>query len=262
MGRSHVIKFQRAQEHLNELGARIAEWRKSVGSSVFGEPDPEDPRYQIFYIQNDPIPPEKHSPVIGDVVQNLRASLDHLAFELATAFSGSLSKNQAKNTKFPIYRSEAEFREGAGGLLGLAGSEAGEVIHRLQPCYARPDKGPEWDLLWQLEELAIADQRETLAVVNTVVGRWTIESIMPPDFDPTGAWFRTGPPPKGRAPIARLPLLPEGTEDEVMRKVVASLDVALAEPPCPPAGDPIYEVLVDIAAYIQSRVFAVLDRRL
>lgn len=262
MGRSHVVKFQRAQEHLKELGARITEWKKGAGKTVFGEADPEDPRYQIFYFQNDPIPPETLSPVVGDVVQNLRASLDHLCFELAAAYTGRLSAKQEKSTRFPVCRTEAEFRKGSAQLVGLVGSEAGAVIQRLQPCYSRPDKGPEHDLLWQLHELALADQHETLAVVNTVVGRWSIEAIVPVDYDPAGVWFRTGTPPKGRAPIARLPLLPVGTEDAVMRKVIASLDVALANPPSAPAGDPVYEVLVDIAQYIQSRVFAVLEPKL
>lgn len=262
MPRSHVIKFQRAQEHLKELEARIEAWRKVVGNSVYGEPDPEDPRFQIFCFQNEPVPPERLSPVIGDVVQNLRASLDHLALELATAFSGRLSKKQEKSTTFPIHRNEGEFRKQTATLLGLVGSEAGDILQRLQPHYTRPDKGPQWDLLWQLQELTAADQHETLALVNTVVGRWTIEAILPADMDPTGAWFRTGTPPKGRAPIARLPLLPEGTEDAVMRKVTASLDVALANPPSPAAGDPVYEVLLDISQYIQTRVFAVLERKL
>ncbi|MFN2375959.1 MAG: hypothetical protein ABR538_05455 [Candidatus Binatia bacterium] len=262
MARSHIIKFQRAQEHLKELERRIAAWRARVGSSVYGEPDPEDPRFQIFCFQNDPVPPETLSPVIGDVLQNLRASLDHLSLELATAFSGRLSKKQERNTTFPIHRNEGEFRKQTAALLGLIGSEAGDVIQRLQPLYTRPDKGPQWDLLWQLQELAVADRHESLALVNTVVGRWTIEAILPADMDPAGAWFRTGTPPKGRAPIARLPLLPVGTEDAVMKKVTASLDVALSDPPSPPAGDPIHEVLLDISQYIQTRVFAVLERML
>lgn len=254
-----MIKFHRAQEHREELGARIAQWRKGVGESVVGETDPEDLGYQIFYFQNDQIPLEKFSSALGDAVQNLRASLDHLCFELATAFRGRLSKAQESNAKFPIHGSEAEFRAGTADVLALVGSEAGAIIERLQPYYARPDKGPEWDLLWQLHELAVADQREALTVVNSVVGRWSIESIVPADVDSAGAWFRTGIPPRGRAPIARLPLLPEGTEDEVMRKVIATLDVALGDPPSPPAADPICEVLEDMAQCIQSRVFRVLE---
>jgi hypothetical protein len=259
MGRSHTIKFQRAHDHLKELEAGITQWQKSVGKSVFGEPDPEDPRYQIFYFQNDPIPPEKFSAIIGDVVQNLRASLDRLCFELATAFTGRLAKKQEQSVKFPIHRSEAAFREGTGALLGLVGSEAGAILQRLQPWHTRPDKGPEWDLLWQLNELAVADRRDALGVVNSVVGRWTIETILPEDVEPVGAWFRTGVPPKGVAPIARLPLLPEGTEDRVMKRVMASLDVALADPPSPPAADPIHVVLAEMADYIQVRVFKVLE---
>lgn len=259
MGRSHTIKLQRAHEHLKELEARVAGWRDTAGRSVFGESDPEDPGYQIFYFQNDPIPAETLSSTIGDVVHNLRASLDHLCFELATAFTGRLSPKQAAAATFPIHRNEGDFRSAASELLGLVGSEAAAIIQRLQPCYTRPDKGPEWDLLWQLQEMAAADQREVPAVVNTVVGRWSLEAIVPMDFDPAGVWFRTGIPPKGRAPLARLPLLPVGTEDEVMRKVRGSLDVALADPPSPPAGDPVHEVLADIALYIRTRVFKVLD---
>lgn len=259
MGRSHTIKFHRAHEHLEELGTRIEEWKKGAGATVFGEADPEDLRFQIFSFQNEPIPAETLSPVIGDVVHNLRASLDHLCFELATAYTGPLSKKQLDKARFPIHRTEGEFRAATAEMLRLVGSEAGAIIQRLQPYYTRPDKGPEWDLLWQLEALVLADRREALRVVNSVVGRWSLEAIVPMDFDPAGTWFRTGVPPKRRAPIARLPLLPEGTEDEVMRKITVSLDVALADPPSPPMADPIYEILVDMGQYLQTRVFKVLE---
>jgi hypothetical protein len=259
MSRSHQIKFQRAQDHLQQLDAGIAQWRKHVGESVFGELDPEDPGFQIFYFRNDPVEDEKLSPIIGDVVQNLRASLDHLCFELARGFKGPLTKKQERSARFPIHLSEAELREASPDLLGLVGSEACAVIQRLQPYSSRPDKQEEGDLLWQLHELAVSDQRETLTVVNSVVGRWSVETIVPFDFDPVGTWFRIGVPPKGRAPIARLPLLPEGTEGEVIRKITSSLDVALADPPNPSAADPIHLVLTDIAEYIQSRVFKALE---
>jgi hypothetical protein len=259
MSRSHQIKFQRAQDHLQQLEGRIAEWQKQVGKTLFGESDPEDARFQIFYFQNDPVADEKLSAIIGDVVQNLRASLDHLYFELATGFKGPLTKKQERSARFPIHRSEAELRSGSPDLLAMVGSEAAAVIQRLQPYSSRPDKKEEGDLLWQLHELAGSDQREALAIVNSVVGRWSIESILPLDFDPAGTWFRVGVPPKGRAPLARLPLLPEGTEDEVIRKITSSLDVALADPPNPSAGDPVHLVLTDMAEYIQSKVFKALE---
>jgi hypothetical protein len=259
MSRSHQIKFQRAQDHLQQLERRIAEWQKQVGTSLFGESDPEDARFQIFYFQNDPVADEKLPAIIGDVVQNLRASLDHLCFELATGFRGPLTKKQERSAAFPIHRSEAEFREGSPDLPGLVGSEACAVIQRLQPWSSRPDKMEAGDLLWQLQELAVSDQRESLAVVNSVVGRCSIESILPLDHDPAGTWFRTGVPPKGRAPVARLPLLPEGTEEDVIRKITSSLDVALADPPSPSAGDPVHVVLTDMAEYIQTRVFRALE---
>jgi hypothetical protein len=259
MSRSHQIKFQRAQDHLKQLEGRIAEWQKHVGKSVFGESDPEDARFQIFYFQNDPVSDETISQIIGDVVQNLRASLDHLFFELAVGFKGPLTKKQERNARFPIHRSEAELRNSSPDLLALVGSEAAAVIQRLQPYSTRPDKKEEGDLLWQLHEVAVSDQREALAVVNSVVGRWSVESILPFDFDPVGTWFRSGVPPKGCAPIARLPLLPEGTEEEVIRKITSSLDVALADPPSPSAADPIHVVLTDMAEYIQTRVFKALE---
>jgi hypothetical protein len=159
---------------------------------------------------------------------------------------------------FPIYRDEGNFRAGASKLLALVGSEAGAAIQRLQPCYTSSDKGHTWDLLWQLNELAAADRQQTLTLDSIVVGRWSIESILPDGFDPTGVWFRTGVPPKGRAPIARLPLLPVGSEDRVMAGVTASLDIALGDPPSAPAGDPVYIVLEDMAQYIETRVLSVL----
>ncbi len=260
--RSHLVKFHRAQELLEDLGERLEEWRQEAGKAVFGEPDGEDPRYQIFYFENTPIGLQRFSPLIGDIVHNLRASLDHLALELAVAFSGTLSRKQEESVRFPVYTNEGAFRAATADLLALVGSEVGAILQRLQPCYTRPDKGPEWDLLWQLDELSNTDRRRSLAVVCTVVGRWSVESILPDGFDPAGVWFRTGPPPKGRGPIARLPLLPAGTEQRVMGGVTASLDVALRDPPSPPAGNPVSFVLEDIAQYIQSRVFAALEPKL
>lgn len=107
-----------------------------------------------------PLPPTI-ALVTGDVIHNLRASLDHLAGELVRAAGGT----PTRRTEFPIsLRDEQHFRSILGTKLPHLTTEAESILNSLQP----------WEggnsALVQLHKLDVIDKHRLVlaaAVANT-----------------------------------------------------------------------------------------------
>jgi hypothetical protein len=100
------LKLDRAERHLDELiETTLAFYERSPGASEEG-PQQADGWIPVYWRQpNDP--PIELALICGDVMNNLRAALDHLVYAVASADSGR-SQN---GTAFPIYRSNTEYRK-------------------------------------------------------------------------------------------------------------------------------------------------------
>jgi hypothetical protein len=90
-------KVERAYHHINELDRVLAAFIKSNPYEVVIEEDPHTKQVLYCLSRNADIPVDV-SLIVGDILQNLRSSLDHLAYALVVA------NNQTPNTKtyFPI----------------------------------------------------------------------------------------------------------------------------------------------------------------
>ncbi len=117
------------------------------------------------YFRPPPIPPDI-SLIAGDVVQNVRASLDYVVAELVDANGGNSMRSQ-----FPIYVSERGFifdvryrkkTRGTGPLNGIpATSDEWAFVERLQP-YQRGRNG-KLDPLYALNYLSNRDKHRALS---------------------------------------------------------------------------------------------------
>lgn len=128
-----------------------------------------DPSTGVTVVQvelSEPLP-ESWGPRIGDVLHNLRSSLDHLAYALAAAHTGlPLSEALEKGTGFPIFDNAADFhdkRKGQRSIRGIA-SDAQATIERLQPYQRGPDFG--LDPLWLLHQLSNIDKHRRPALTS------------------------------------------------------------------------------------------------
>jgi hypothetical protein len=103
----------------------------------------------------------------GDVIQNLRAALDHLVW------AATPEAKQTTSTAFPIFTDPARFRASGTPQYADVDSKMAETIERMQPFDATPT-APDLDLLAILHRLSILDKHRTLA---TVVGGIEFEGV-------------------------------------------------------------------------------------
>src|SRR5207248_1277573 len=103
---------------------------------------------------------------MGDALQNMRASLDHLALALAEANLGERSPPEVEEeSQFPIYTDPGRWRRGHARRVGSVSDDARAIIEGLQPY----QRGDDWKShpLWVLRQLSDFDKHRRVPVVGT-----------------------------------------------------------------------------------------------
>ena len=77
--------------------------------------------------------PRRLSIILGDSLHNMRASLDHLVFQLASRPSGK----SARRVAFPIFDDPTEYASAVDKMLPKVHPKARTIIEQLQPYRAR-----------------------------------------------------------------------------------------------------------------------------
>lgn len=169
---SHLLKLDRASTHLKELHEAADQWLNGDHHRYWVEGDRQGPFDSVMKVRADDVPADPFALLVGDVVQNLRNCLDHLAFHLAAKFSKPLSKKLAEESQFPIVGDEdrrgnrgcgrASFKGQARRIAGMD-PKAAALIEGMQPY----QRGAAFrsDPLWQLQELSNIDKHRVLHVV-------------------------------------------------------------------------------------------------
>jgi hypothetical protein len=127
-------KANRAKEHLDSLGRLVDEFRALGPSSLTAEPTEKAGRLAYRLRFSTPVPVAV-STTIGDVLHNLRAALESLAFEVARrSQGGSLTADQEKASTFPICQTPQAFDAFFKGKRGLLyHSQARAAFRSVQP---------------------------------------------------------------------------------------------------------------------------------
>lgn len=144
-------KLRRAKEHLQALDAQIAIATSMDSYRISFEHQPERSEY-VFYVHDLTPADVAWSYIVGDCVQNLRAALDHLAFQLAVLGVGAsrmvgmpplmgpggrdLTVEEEAATGFVIEANPAKFPDPGKGRLKLLRSGEYTRIRELQPFHA------------------------------------------------------------------------------------------------------------------------------
>jgi len=174
-------KANRAKEHIDSLRCQVDEFRASVPYSLTPELTEKPGRlaYRLRFSKQVPV---AISTTVGDVLHNLRAALESLAFEVARrGQGGTLTASQEKASTFPIRETpealDAFFAgQGRKGLLYDHGARAAlrsvqpfvnlEEAHKLGVAL---DKGFEedfrWSVLHRLDTLWNIDKHRRLALM-------------------------------------------------------------------------------------------------
>ncbi len=163
------LKLLRAREHLKVLGDELAAFNAGDPYRIVHEPNADGSEH-IFRTKVLGQPPSLLSAIIGDALQNMRASLEHLAWGLAWKDKGSEPSRSI--TSFPIYRFENDFRNankttgafstgsGAHKISEITRPSVRAAIQQLQPYKTGKDE------LYILNELARVDRHQSLRVIG------------------------------------------------------------------------------------------------
>ncbi len=257
-----TLKLRRAHEHLEALDGLVQSFRRRDPHEIRTYFDAEAQECLVWTrIREEPLP--EWSLIIGDIVHNLRSSLDHLAYQLVI-------KNQREptdRTSFPIFHNDP-FTNNPEGTRAwrdrVEGMHEDDValIKSLQPYQRRYDpeaEPPEDDTLFTLNALWNADKHRELILTSIFytgpefgierIGNYAVEVLEQ----------RPSAPCEDRAIVARYkltPLLPDTVilNAEVDVNLEGAFEIALIERSLP---DPLK--ILPVLRIMSRRVSDVVD---
>ena len=135
---SIVAKLARAEEHVHNLDAALAgiRQRSPIRTRVVTSADQTRHSLRAFGVAAGP--PEV-SLLVGEVLYQLRSTLDHLVYELVIRNGG----RPTSRTEFPICPTRVKYQAAAIDKLNDVASGAQDAIERLQPYHAGDGAGDE-----------------------------------------------------------------------------------------------------------------------
>src|SRR5512144_1085938 len=133
-----LAKLKRAEAQLGKLRTEVERvFPRGKRWPVRTEADRSGLEYR-FYLGDVPSVKPDWAFSAGEIMFNLRASLDYLVYELhLRRFRGKLPSGIESRTQFPIFEREAEFREG--GIARLSQRDR-RALRNLQPYITRHDQ--------------------------------------------------------------------------------------------------------------------------
>jgi hypothetical protein len=165
------VKIERAEEHIRLLDAEVRAFRLSNPYEVFTDDDHETGDHVLrVHVHASPRTLLWFGAIAADAIHNLRASLDHMAWQLVVANGGT----PTKNTNFPIGDRAEDFESLLRSKVKGASEEAMNRIRAIHPY-------KEGNLqLWTLHQLDIIEKHHNLVPVGAAIGTLLIEDIVAP----------------------------------------------------------------------------------
>lgn len=154
------LKVKRANQHIDELQSILTAFLKTDFYNINVEKNVEDGQYELKFKVTQEFPREIPL-VIGDVVHNLRSSLDLMTSEIVIK-AGSTPDSY---TKFPFYETRQEL---VGAINGGKIETAPKTIIDLIVDTIKPYKGGN-DPLYALHNLDIVDKHVLLIPTVSVI---------------------------------------------------------------------------------------------
>ncbi len=161
------LKIQWANKHIDSLKASL----DAVGSHPYPVTVKRDPetKERVYYATKVPDISTDFALSAGDILQNLRSALDHLACALVLANGGTVTNR----TEFPIVENspntDRDKARLAGKIEGMQ-QEAKDYILSIQP-YRRGNKA---NALGRLHKLNIIDKHRLLLTFAVAMGKFNI----------------------------------------------------------------------------------------
>jgi hypothetical protein len=162
LGEGVSEKLRRAHLYRKEIERRIDRFIKSHAYDTVRKTDVETGQHLwIGKIRKQP-PLIRWGALIGDCLFNFRSALDHLAYDLAVAYSGfPLDPDVEFKSEFPIFWRRQITTKELSDKLGAVDPDARNLIVQMQP-YGRKDRAA----LKYLDSLQNFDKHRTLHLVQ------------------------------------------------------------------------------------------------
>jgi hypothetical protein len=249
-------KLDRALLHLSEIGDHF-QALNIVGSRYVTEaveeqhPDPQGVRH-LFRIGPLVRPTPEFGTVVGDYIQNLRAALDYLAWEMVRNGSDPPGRDGGLSVLFPIYRrmwakrGRNNFRAQVPRRLPGVPREQLVYVRSFQPYHKRR---PKWQL-GALADLSNRDKHRVLTPVHSFASRFTRRHLSA-STGPIHRWRRLvefGQPVDERTPFVEAVVDP-GAEVLLMTGVASKIVFESR-----PGRDHVDTDLLDIGSVVASVV--------
>ncbi|HLF78535.1 MAG TPA: hypothetical protein VJB57_13725 [Dehalococcoidia bacterium] len=151
------LKLARAQEHLDALKAEVQTFLDSDPVHAYRDKEPKDGFY-IYGIHWGKKPDIRLGLLIGDWATNLRATLDHLSWQLALL---TTDKPSIEST-FPIFEKENVGRFNQRVKQWPDAAKA--IAERMQPFKADGGRKPNEHMLWLINHLSNTDKHQVIRV--------------------------------------------------------------------------------------------------
>ena len=245
-------------------------WTEDCLKTLREEADPHEAGYYCAWIDAPELDLQRLALTVGDCLQCFRSALDHLAFELASAFTIPMTDDTEKSSEFPILsdvdrhgnfgKGPDKWRDSRASKVGGMDSAAQALIEGLQPYHR--GEAYDTDPLWRLHELNRIDKHRVLHVVTRAMEGSLLDLAGAKNLASLGTadgseWtLRSGGEimPEGRALVARWAAVPIDPAKPMHVGFKPVLGVSFA-PGTPLVADtPVLEVLGEIRDHIMSAV--------
>jgi hypothetical protein len=153
------FKIERARRHVAELNSAVGTFFESNPYKVGTKRDPQT-RKLIYYVESVRATPISFSTITGDVIQNLRSALDHLALQLFLV--GTNGASGGRHIYFPIAPGAAEYKSSVSRRIKGMRQDAVDVLNVIEPY-----KGGKGNELWVIHELNNIDKHRLLVTVGS-----------------------------------------------------------------------------------------------
>jgi hypothetical protein len=164
------IKLERAKRHYAELGAIIANFFATQPYKVSTRRK-KDGRL-VYYLSEVADMPNDIPCVIGDVIQNLRTALDHLAYSLW--LDESNDEGRGERVYFPIDKDAESYNRNKSGKTQGISAQSMAIIDSLQPYRGGNDA------LWRIHSLNNRDKHRLLVTVGSSFQSFDLGAYMLP----------------------------------------------------------------------------------
>jgi hypothetical protein len=244
-------KLARAKELVEELHGSLVQFLESRPYTTEGALESDTSDWVVRFRVGES-PPFRFGVVAGDVVHNLRSTLDHLAWQLVVA-NGAEPTNR---TQFPIYGDEAAFRSARAQEV-VAGMSDGDraAIEELQPFHQDPVQEKPHPLT-VLHELSNVDKHRVVhtTLVETAGSQFKIYDLE--DISAIGEMkTRFGVLEDGEE-LVRVRVFPDGPVPRLKVDAQLALDVVFADTASAVHAESVLGVLLELGEYVDN----VIDR--